>query len=238
MDKQRIIAEIKRIAFVNGGKAPGQQLFLSETGIKQHEWRGKFWARWGDALREAGYAPNEWIESYEESFLLEKFISLMRELGQFPTTSELGIKSHNDPSFPSAAPFRRLGSKQKLAAKILEYSQNRTGYEDVAALCAKIPTSSSISESKSKTEEIVGFVYLIKSGRYYKIGRSVSVGQRERQLAIQLPDKTNTVHSIRTDDPVGIEAYWHSRFAQKRKNGEWFDLSSQEVSAFKRRKFM
>jgi hypothetical protein len=51
-------------------------------------------------------------------------------------------------------------------------------------------------------------VYLMKSDRYYKVGRTGHVGGRERDLAIQLPDKIITVHSIRTDDPMGIEAYW------------------------------
>ena|ERR1700736_6037166 len=112
-------------------------------------------------------------------------------------------------------------------------------YDDVVALCvdiARTPPARSVEGVES--DETFGFVYLIKSGRYYKIGRSNAVGRREYELAIQLPESTSTVHSIRTDDPAGIEAYWHKRFEAKRKNGEWFDLTNADIKVFKRRKFM
>ena len=87
-------------------------------------------------------------------------------------------------------------------------------------------------------DEESGFVYLLKSGRFYKIGRSNAVGRREYELAIQLPEKPKVVHAIKTDDPLGIELYWHRRFEGSRKAGEWFKLTPQQVSAFRRRKFM
>jgi hypothetical protein len=45
-----------------------------------------------------------------------------------------------------------------------------------------------LDEDKATPEEI-GFVYLLKASKFYKIGRSNALGRRERELAIQLPEK-------------------------------------------------
>ena len=76
----------------------------------------------------------------------------------------------------------------------------------------------------------------MKSGRYYKIGRSHSAGRRAYELAILLPEPLKLVHAIETDDPPGVERYWHERFADRRANGEWFALTPADVAAFRRRK--
>lgn len=231
--------EINRTAEENGGVPLGWRRFFRETGIKQSDWKGKYWARWNDAVSESGLKPNKKTSAYEESLLIEKYISLMRELGRLPVVAEIRMKVRADASFPNDKTFQRFGTKPQFAARILDYCRTRSGYEDVSTLCADIadrPTTNSSEVDDGET--VIGYVYLMKSGKFYKLGRSNAAGRREYELGIQLPEKLKTVHVIRTDDPAGIEAYWHGRFDEKRKNGEWFDLGAADVAAFKRRKFM
>jgi hypothetical protein len=242
IDKNHIIEEIKRTAAANCGAPLGTQRFFAETGIKQTDWIGRYWARWGDAIREAGLIPKQMNGAYGDSFLLENYAKLALELDRLPTKAELRLRTRQDPDFPSANVFDRLGRKRQLIQRLAAYCKNTDGHERVSRLCheylgAEAGIASDMNGMVPCTAEI-GFVYLMKSGRFYKIGHSNAAGRREYELSIQLPEKLTTIHVIPTDDPTGIEAYWHNRFKDKRKNGEWFDLTAAEVAAFKRRKFM
>ncbi|HXY24058.1 MAG TPA: GIY-YIG nuclease family protein [Candidatus Acidoferrum sp.] len=239
MNKEHILQEIRRTAEANGGVPLGRDRFLKETGIRQSDWIGKYWARWGDAVREAGYTPNQLTVPYEDAFLFEKFIELTRSLGRIPAQGDLLMQSRADPTFPNATVFERFGSKASLLARLLEFCRTREGLEDIASLCEGHLSQIRASRRKPGSPAAsAGFVYLMKSGKFFKIGRSNAAGRREYELGLQLPEPLLSVHVISTDDPPGIEAYWHTRFAAKRKNGEWFDLDPADVSAFKRRKFM
>lgn len=108
------------------------------------------------------------------------------------------------------------------------------GYEDVVAACDSVADRRQESETRvAPTGQPTGYVYLLKFGRFYKIGRSNAPGRREYEIALQLPEKERMVHSFSADDPSGIEAYWHRRFEARRRHGEWFELTAQDVAAFK-----
>jgi len=239
MDRQSILNEIRRTAAENGGTPLGRLRLEKVAGIKASHWN-KYWARFGDACKEAGFIPNETPEAYSEEFLVLSVIALCRELRRFPALSDLRVKRTYDATFPSSRTFDvRLGRKDDIIRKTLAYCHNRPELADIKAMCASLGEADKREPPKANSAMVQdGFVYLLKSGRFYKIGRTNHVGKRERDLAIQLPEETRTIHYIKTDDPPGIESYWHTRFSAKRKNGEWFDLSRDEVAAFKRRKFM
>jgi Meiotically up-regulated gene 113 len=238
MDKQHIINEIKRTAEKNNGIPFGIKRFYTETGIRESDWFGKYWARWSDALIEAGYEPNQWQIPYDDAWVIEKLICFIREIDRYPVKAELLLKANQDKSFPSEGAFKRRGKKAELAKKVIEFCKGKDGFDDIIEICRPIADSNQPDTSPSSEEPSLGYVYLMKSGKNYKIGRTDALGRREYELAIQLPEKIATVHAIKTDDPIGIEAYWHRRFQDKRKRGEWFELSPEDVKAFKRRKFM
>lgn len=238
MTKEHILKEIQRTAEQNGGAPLGRMRFLTETGIREADWLGKFWARWGDAVREAGYVPNKFQQRFGDEFLFEKYIGLTRALGRLPAAGEVLLRSRTDRSFPHPRAFYRFGLKTQFVQKLAEHCRARKGFQDIVRLCEEHAVRARLTQRRLPRENEPDAIYLMKSGKFYKIGRSKAPGRRAYDLGIQLPERLAVVHVIRTDDPAGVEAYWHKRFAAKRRNGEWFDLSLSDVAAFKRRKFM
>ena len=239
MEKKHILDEIKRTAAANAGVPFGADRFFTETGIKKADWMGKLWARWGDALKEAGFKPNEFKDRYDQSELLLLLSSLIREHGRYPVAAEIRIRARRGDGFPAHTTIDRVGNKQAIAAKIVEFLKGKPEWSDVVAICE--PLAKAPGKPRPANTDVGaanGFVYLVRSGKRYKLGATNDLATRSKAIGVQMPDPTKTEHVIRTDDPFGIEAYWHRRFAAKRTNGEWFELTREDVTAFKRRKTM
>lgn len=234
LTKQDIIIAIQKTAKENGGTPLGMARFEQETGIKVYNWK-KYWAKFGEAQKEAGFEPNQLQSGYTDEFVIEKVIGVMRKLGKFPTFDELAVEKNNDSEFPNRKVFTKFGSKQNLVLKIIDYCKGKSGYEDIIKLCEEVSEKTARQEDfDNKGKEILGAVYLFKHGKYYKIGKTKDTVRRGNELKIQLPENLDLIHEIKTYDPSGIEAYWHRRFKAKRMNGEWFDLNSSDLKAFKR----
>jgi len=230
--REHIIAEIARTA--ENGKPLGRARFAAATGIREADCE-RYWPRWSDATREAGFEPNTLNARLSDDAILAPLVNEVRRFGRLPSSRELAIRRREGAPIASPKVYERYGSRRALAHRLADYDPS------VAEVLAPMLTEPIAEpEPPDDDEAEFGDVYLIKSGRHYKIGRSNAAGRRERELAIQLPERATRVHTIKTDDPPGIEAYWHRRFADKRlrRDAEWFALTAANVRAFKRRKFM
>ena len=239
--REHIVGEVRRLAEEHGGAPLGRRRFEELSGIAEADWLGRYWARWNDVVREAGYEPNAWQgKTYDDETLIRLLADVTRLVGRFPTTPELRLwRRDNDPELPNDKVFsNRLGPKSDQMEKVRAFARSHPDYADVAALCEATTARTSRPKPEAADEVVTGVVYLIRMREFYKIGKSNDPGRRVYELSLQLPEKHDLVHVIGTDDPSGIEAYWHRRFVASRANGEWFQLAPADVAAFRRRSYM
>jgi hypothetical protein len=135
VDRATILSAIKEHAEANGGVPLGRTRFEKLTGIRESDWLGRYWARWGDALQEAGYEPNKMQRSLDDEIVLSALVPIIRELGRFPTDAELRLRRRTDRLFPSHGVFERLGGKRELAAWLLERGRKDAQLADIAGIC-------------------------------------------------------------------------------------------------------
>ena len=238
MTRDAILSEIRRVAQERGGRV-GLASFLKETGIPQKQILGKHWATWNEALTAAGIATTSFGRPRtEETAVLEAIAQLIQRSKKWPTENEFSLQRRRDSSFPGLWIIRPLRQSGSLALQLQAYCAARPDLAEAAKIAADQTKSGSGKASPLGRAPVQGYVYMMRSGRRYKIGKTTSLSRRHREVSLDLPDETKLVHSIETDDPSGIEAYWHRRFESKRvRKTEFFTLDASDVAAFKRRKY-
>jgi hypothetical protein len=133
--RETILQEIQKLAKANDGQPPGVRAFQQHTGIGEHLWRGVYWARWGDAIKEAGFTANEWQGKSDTGRIFEKYIEAARHYGYLPTAAELLMyrKAHVD--FPGVKTiYTHFGSKEGLLANLRSWIRDRPAMQDVAQM--------------------------------------------------------------------------------------------------------
>jgi Meiotically up-regulated gene 113 len=246
MQREEILDAIRDYAKRHDGIAPGIVAFTAECGLKPSHIVGRHWARWSDAVAEAGLVPLTLQQRRSDDETLRYLATLLRDLGHLPTKSELRLAARRVPGFPSHSTFDRLGTSAARAEALEQFCDAHSEFADVVQLVRAArsveldPAKVTDDDTEARATDgvgttTIGFVYPARSGRHHKVGKTNSVGRRMYELGIQLPEKLDLVHYLATDDPDCIERYWHERFASKRLNGEWFALTRSDIAAFRRR---
>jgi len=88
-------------------------------------------------------------------------------------------------------------------------------------------------QAKPLAPQCPGYIYLIKGDAgLYKVGKSKHPDARHYSLVSTMPFPVEIVSSYKVPDMKPAELSWHTRFASKRVNGEWFRLTAEDVQAF------
>jgi hypothetical protein len=239
MNHDQVKKRIRELAAERGGHI-GFRAFLKEVGLPEQWLRGQPWFRgWNNLLTELDLQTRSFEppqrNAKESAATLVEFIC---RLGRWPTEDEFRRERVMNKAIPSTAYIRKLRRSGELAAMLAPYAVADPANQVLRDIIAANTQQSEEPSSTKSKDRVQGYVYLLRSGRKYKIGKSTDPSRRFREVRLELPEETIQVHTIATDDPSGIEAYWHRRFAAKRiRNTEFFTLDSEDVRAFKLRKF-
>jgi hypothetical protein len=90
--------------------------------------------------------------------------------------------------------------------------------------------------SKKEKEDklkIKGYIYIIKSDFGYKIGKSKDAKNRVKNIGLQLPFKIELIFQFYVEGYHMKEKQLHEQFKNKHINGEWFNLSDEDIEAIK-----
>ena len=176
-DKQFILSEIRRTAARNGGQALGQRGFKTETGIGRHEWLGRYWTRWPDAVLEAGLEPLEADKAFSVEEMLDEVAKLVRKYGRYPIEAEILIekRANGNGRIPSPEVLRAgLGRKPEAIQRVRDYCSSIDEYADVLAILSRetadLNPAGDDEEAITtpKNQQVSGYVYLVKSGKLFK----------------------------------------------------------------------
>jgi len=237
MTRDEVLHAIRVTAKGNAGRPLGEKSFYRAANATRTDLWNSGFARYSEAVAAAGLEPNKLIKAAPTEKVMEGLIELVRGCGRFPTIGDVKTARRQRPWLPSYEALKRIagGSLRDLPQQLLDYCKQRPEFDDVVRILGVVPHRGETATSLGRG--ILGYVYLAKHGKNFKIGRSNDVVRRRREVALLLPEELKHVHVIETDDPEGIEAYWHRRFAERRGRGEWFQLTAEDVAAFRRRRF-
>lgn len=97
----------------------------------------------------------------------------------------------------------------------------------------RLLVSGDAEKAKQKSKK-AGYVYIIRAETgEYKIGRTKNIDQRMQFFGVKLPFDFDVVHVIPTHDMFKTEKVLHGIYDYARCNGEWFNLTDNDIEYLK-----
>jgi hypothetical protein len=81
-----------------------------------------------------------------------------------------------------------------------------------------------------------GFIYVLNADPYYKIGLTKRTPEKRlAEISPKMPFEPSLCLSYQSSDVYEEEAFLHEQFADKRVNGEWFELTDDDIEYIAKR---
>lgn len=94
------------------------------------------------------------------------------------------------------------------------------------------------NNTKLTRKNMTGSVYFITyDNKYYKIGKAKQLKDRLKVFSVEMPGNIEVFHVINSEDMWLTEKLFHDYYADKRVNGEWFNLSVEDLNYIKNGKY-
>ena len=235
LTQEQIISEYKKLK-LKLGRVPNAREFYSETKVTDYSARVAFGGNaYSKIQSEAGDEPRKFCTNGRKEYeFFEIYGRVVRELNRIPTVADWMHRKEK----PTLSGYRhklKINWKQMPLA-FIDWAINKSDWEDVVDICTSYCKERKLySENTEVLTTSYGYVYLIKANRkgQYKIGKTGSPAGRKSQLSQLDPHDRRYEHVLETNDPCGLENYWHRRFEDKKVSGEIFKLSKKDLKAFK-----
>jgi hypothetical protein len=241
MDRESVKTQIERTVAANDGKPLSTKAFFERTNLTESALQRAGLPDYPTALEAFGYQRNERSQLLSDDQLFEPLAQLVRRLGRFPKRREFRVERYQNDSFPGGRNYSRRGKQEPLDIALVNWARTKESFQDVVRILDSASSTKKRDGIAKRPRKIInGYVYLMRYGRGkdYKIGFTENVARREAQLDMISPSDVRIVWKIETDDPKGIEEYWHKRFKDRRLGTkEVFRLTAEDIAAFKRRKY-
>jgi hypothetical protein len=123
--------------------------------------------------------------------------------------------------------YRRCGEDEVRGYNLEKWKEYQRRFADAH------PNATPKAQPVPKAQPKPGYVYVLASAGVYKIGRTVDPTSRQKALGIALPYPVEMVATIYSEDYRRLESDLHEQYAGKRLNGEWFELTADDLAALK-----
>jgi len=126
-------------------------------------------------------------------------------------------------------------SKLKKCRKALNFLIESLDNKVIRALNTEIDLSNKqyykeqMNELEPTIPKKIGYVYLIKQDKYYKIGRAQNIKSRVKIYKTENPKPIKIILQNQVDDYIKVETELLRKYKHKQYRGEWFLLNNQDV---------